>query len=92
MNEAIFNLYAITSNSKYLDAGYRFEHHRIFDPLAANEDKLDGHHANTNIPKVIGAIRGYELTGDTRYREIAKNFYRIITEHHIYCAGRHQRR
>ncbi len=87
MNEAAFNLYAITSNSKYRDLGYRFEHHRIFDPLAANEDKLDGNHANTNIPKVIGAIRGYELTGDTRYREIAKNFYRIITEHHIYCTG-----
>jgi DUF1680 family protein len=87
MNEAAFNLYAITGNSKYRDLGYRFEHHRIFDPLAANEDKLDGNHANTNIPKVIGAIRGYELTGDTRYREIARNFYRIITEHHIYCTG-----
>ncbi len=59
-----FNLYAITGNAKYRDLGYRFEHHKIFDPLAADEDKLDGNHANTNIPKVIGAARGYELTGD----------------------------
>lgn len=87
MNEASFNLYAITGNTKYRDLGYRFEHHKIFDPLAAGEDKLDGNHANTNIPKVIGAARGYELTGDTRYRQISENFYRIVTEHHAYCTG-----
>jgi DUF1680 family protein len=87
MNEASFNLYAITGNVKYRDLGYRFEHKKIFEPLAANEDKLDGNHANTNIPKIIGAIRGYELTGDPRYLAIAQNFYRIVTEHHAYCTG-----
>lgn len=87
MNEASFNLYAITGNGKYRDLGYRFEHKKIFEPLAANEDKLDGNHANTNIPKVIGAIRGYELTGDPRYLSIAENFYRIVSEHHSYCTG-----
>jgi DUF1680 family protein len=87
MNEASFNLYAITGNPKYRDLGYRFEHHKIFDPLAAGEDKLAGNHANTNIPKVIGAARGYELTGDPRYRQISENFYRFVTEHHIYCTG-----
>jgi len=87
MNEASFNLYAITGNSKYRDLGYRFEHKKIFDPLAAGEDKLDDNHANTNIPKVIGAARGYELTGDERYQRISQNFYRIVTEHHVYCTG-----
>jgi uncharacterized protein len=87
MNEASFNLYAITGNAKYRDLGYRFEHRKIFEPLAAGDDKLDGNHANTNIPKVIGAARGYELTGDERYRHISENFYRIVTEHHAYCTG-----
>ena len=87
MNEAAFNLYAITGQPKYRDLGYRFEHKKIFEPLAAGEDKLDGNHANTNIPKVIGAARGYELTGDERYRNISTNFYRIVTEHHAYCTG-----
>ncbi len=87
MNEASFNLYAITGNTKYRDLGLRFEHHKIFDPLAANQDILGGNHANTNIPKVIGAARGYELTGDERYRQISENFYRMITEHHVYCTG-----
>jgi DUF1680 family protein len=87
MNEASFNLYAITGKAKYRDLAYRFEHKKIFDPLAAGEDKLDNNHANTNIPKVIGAARGYELTGDTRYQQISQNFYRIVTEHHAYCTG-----
>lgn len=87
MNEAAFNLYAITSNPKYRELGFRFEHHKIFDPLAADKDILNGNHANTNIPKVIGAARGYELTGDERYRDISENFYRIVTQHHIYCTG-----
>jgi DUF1680 family protein len=87
MMESAFNLYAITGNPKYRDLGYRFEHHKIFDPLAANEDQLDHNHANTNIPKMIGAARGYELTGDTRYQQISQNFYRIVTEHHAYCTG-----
>lgn len=87
MNEAAFNLYAITGKTKYRDLAYRFEHKKIFDPLAAGEDKLDGNHANTNIPKVIGAARGYELTGDERYGRITANFYRIVTGHHAYCTG-----
>jgi hypothetical protein len=87
MMESAFNLYAITGNTKYRDLGYRFEHHKIFDPLAADQDQLDHNHANTNIPKMIGAARGYELTGDTRYQQISQNFYRIVTEHHVYCTG-----
>jgi len=87
MNEAAFNLYAITGQVKYRDLGYRFEHKKIFDPLAAGEDKLAGNHANTNIPKVIGAARGYELTGDERYNRISRVFYDAVVEHHSYCTG-----
>ena len=87
MMESAFNLYAITGNTKYRDLGFRFEHHRILDPLADDKDILDHNHANTNIPKVIGAARGYELTADERYRKISENFYSIATGHHIYCTG-----
>ncbi|MGC9224376.1 MAG: beta-L-arabinofuranosidase domain-containing protein [Terracidiphilus sp.] len=87
MMESAFNLYAITGNTKYRDLGFRFEHHRILDPLADDKDILDHNHANTNIPKVIGAARGYELTADERYRKISENFYSMVTGHHIYCTG-----
>jgi hypothetical protein len=87
MNEALFNLYALTGEKKYLDGGYRFEHKDFFNPLAAHEDKLANHHTNTNIPKVIGAARGYELTGDERYKTIAEFFWQTVTEHHAWATG-----
>jgi DUF1680 family protein len=87
MNEALFNLYAITGDKKYLDGGLRFEHKRFFDPLAAREDKLAGLHTNTNIPKVIGAARGYELTGDERYKTIADFFWNTVVDHHTFATG-----
>ena len=87
MNEALFNLYALTGEKKYLDGGYRFEHKKFFDPLAAREDKLAHNHTNTNIPKVIGAARGYELTGDERYKGIAEFFWQTVVEHHAWATG-----
>jgi len=87
MNEVMFNLYAVTGEKKYLDAGYRFEHKRFFDPLAAHQDKLAGLHSNTNIPKVIGAARGYELTGDARYKDISEYFWQTVVDHHSFAPG-----
>jgi len=87
MNEVMFNLYAVTGEKKYLDAGMRFEHKAIFEPLAAHQDKLAGLHSNTNIPKVIGAARGYELTGDVRYRDLSEYFWHTVVEHHSFAPG-----
>ncbi len=87
MNEVSFNLYAITGNIEYRDLGYRFDHKNVFEPLAANQDTLSGNHANTNIPRIIGAIRGYDLTGDALFESIAENFYRVVNERHSYCTG-----
>lgn len=87
MLEVLCNLYAVTGKEEYLHSAQRFYHKAIFDPLAANQDELNGKHANTNIPKMIGAARAYELTGDQRYRDIAENFWTIITTQHAYCTG-----
>jgi len=87
MNEACFNLYAVTGEPRFRDLGFKFEHKKFFDPLAAGEDKLAGHHSNTNIPKAIGAARGYEVSNDARYRTIAENFWYEVAEHHAYCTG-----
>lgn len=87
MNEVLFNLYAVTGKERYLTLARRFDHKQFFDPLAEHRDELKGLHANTNIPKVTGAARGYELTGDKRYREIADFFWHAVTSQRIYCTG-----
>ncbi len=87
MMESAWNLYGITGDPRYKALAIRFEHHKMLDPLAAGEDKLSGNHANTNIPKIIGAARGYELTADPKYAAISENFHRFVTQHHAYCTG-----
>ena len=87
MIEALANLAAATGERKYLELSHRFDHAKFFDPLAAGRDQLKGLHVNTQIPKVIGAARRYELTGDARDRAIAEYFWRQVTGHRAYCTG-----
>jgi DUF1680 family protein len=87
MLEVLCNLYAVTGKDTYLRTARRFDHRAVFDPLAEYRDELKGLHANTNIPKMIGAARQYELTGDVRYHNIAKYFWSEVTERRIFCTG-----
>ena len=87
MTEVLFNLYSVTGNEKYAALARRFGKKSFFDPLAQREDHLAGLHANTHIPQVIGAARGYELTGDDRYHTIANYFYKEVVAQHTYATG-----
>ncbi len=85
--ESLANLFRLTGNARYLATAERFYHALVFDPLALNQDRLAGLHANTNIPKMISCLRVWEETGDQRYYDIATNFWRIVTDHHSYVIG-----
>ncbi|MEE6308335.1 beta-L-arabinofuranosidase domain-containing protein [Plantactinospora veratri] len=87
MNEVLTNLYQLTENPDHLTTARYFDHAEIFDPLAANTDALNNYHANTQIPKILGAIREYHATGTTRYRDIAVNFWDIVVGRHSYVIG-----
>jgi len=87
MNDALAELYAITGKVEYIDLAIRFDHDKVFNPLEKGEDKLNGLHANTQIPKIIGAARIYELTGNEKYKHIASNFWDIVINHHTYIHG-----
>ncbi|GAA3932797.1 beta-L-arabinofuranosidase domain-containing protein [Actinoplanes auranticolor] len=87
MNEVLTDLYQQTGDSRWLTVAQRFDHAAIFDPLAANRDELNGKHANTNLPKWVGAAREYKATGNTRYRDIASNVWNMIVGAHTYVIG-----
>ena len=87
MAESLANLSAITGKPEYLTLARVFDHDRLFDPLASGIDPLDGLHANTQIPKMIAAAREYELTGDTRYRDIAQTFWTRVATTRSYANG-----
>ncbi|HEX3531241.1 MAG TPA: glycoside hydrolase family 127 protein [Thermoanaerobaculia bacterium] len=87
MNEVLYNLAAVTGDESLRDLAHQFDHERIFAPLAAGRDELKGLHANTTIPKILGAARRYELTGEPRSRQIAEYFWRQVTTRRAYATG-----
>ncbi|RKE23434.1 beta-L-arabinofuranosidase domain-containing protein [Streptomyces sp. TLI_171] len=87
MGEVLADLALQTGDSRWLTVAQRFDHAAVLDPLAANQDQLNGLHANTQVPKWIGAARAYKATGTTRYRDIAVNAWALTTGAHSYAIG-----
>ncbi|GLY25595.1 beta-L-arabinofuranosidase domain-containing protein [Micromonospora sp. NBRC 101691] len=87
MNAVLADLYQQTGDARWLTVAQRFDHAAVFDPLVANQDRLNGLHANTQVPKWIGAAREFKATGVTRYRDIAANAWAITVDAHTYVIG-----
>ncbi|KAI0418581.1 hypothetical protein F5X98DRAFT_113165 [Xylaria grammica] len=87
MNDVLAEIYYWTGDNQWLTVAQRFDHAAVSDPLASNQDKLDGLHANTQVPKWIGATREYKQTGTSRYLDIARNAWDITVNHHSYAIG-----
>ncbi|MEU7924018.1 beta-L-arabinofuranosidase domain-containing protein [Micromonospora sp. NPDC049107] len=87
MNDVLTDIYQMTGDSRWLTTAQRFDHASVFNPLASNQDQLNGLHANTQVPKWIGAAREFKATGTTRYRDIASNAWNITVGAHSYVIG-----
>ena len=87
MSEVLANLYAVTGEPAHLALARRFDHKAFLEPLAARRDELKGLHVNTQVPKVIGAAREYELTGEPFYRDVATYFWDQVVNHRSYATG-----
>ncbi len=89
MNEVFANLYRITKNEKYLYFAEKFTHKKLFRFLLKGEDKLEGWHANTQIPKVTGMAAIYAAAPEAHkeYRTAAENFWRFVTQDRSYAIG-----
>ena len=87
MLESLVQIYALTGDKRYLEVSKRFYHRAILDPLAAGKDELTGRHANTQIPKIIGEARTYEVTGDENGRKIAEFFWNTVVHTRSWANG-----
>jgi len=87
MAEVLYNLSAVTNNDRWAKAGDRFTKKRFVNPLAMRRDELRGLHVNTHIPQVIGAARRYEISGDTRFHDVADFFWYEVTSARSYVTG-----
>ena len=87
MNDVLYELAAVTGEPSYRALAWRFDHDRIFVPLAEGRDELRGLHVNTQIPKIIGAARRWETTGDPRARAAASYFWTEVVSKRSYATG-----
>ena len=94
LNETFADVAEITGDKKYLKLARRFSHKVILDPLIKNEDRLNGMHANTQIPKVIGYKRVAEVSKNDKdwnhaaeWDHAARFFWNTVVNHRSVCIG-----
>ena len=90
-NDAYYTLYAFTGDEKYLRQGDRFYDFAVLKPLSEGRDELEGRHANTQIPKIIGLAHRHEVAddGDVAAFDLANFFWDRVVHHHSYAIGGH---
>jgi DUF1680 family protein len=89
MNEVLADLYADTGDKRWLALSDHFEHHVIVDPLARHEDILAGKHGNTQVPKLLGSLARYLISGNQADGQAATFFWDAVVKHHSYVTGGH---
>jgi len=89
MNEVYADAYQMTGNPTYLTAAKRFSHKVLYDNMRLNSSVyLDGKHANTQIPKVIGFERVAQLDPSaTTYHTASLNFWKNVVDKRTLALG-----
>ncbi len=91
--ESFADLAAATGDRRYLDQAKKYFHHdTVFAPLFKGEDRLNGLHGNTQIPKIVGLAREYELTGNTDCQTAVATFWNTVVSNRSYVTGGHGER
>lgn len=89
MNEVLVDLYADTSDARWLKLSYAFEHRAFITPLVRHQDPLAGTHANTQVPKLTGSAERYRYTGQPADLLAAAFFWDRVTQHHSFSSSGH---
>ncbi len=89
MNDCLYELYKYTHSQNHLDAAHVFDEEALFSPLTQGQDILNGRHANTQIPKIIGALNRYRTLGaaEAYYFDVAEQFWEMVVGSHTYVTG-----
>ncbi len=86
-NEAMYELYALTKDEKYLWVAKYFYHDDKIDPLKNGNNDLGTNHANTFIPKLLGEARNYEMFGAKDSRKAAELLFWTLVNDHAFVTG-----
>lgn len=87
LNEVFAEVAKITGEEKYLHLARQFSQEILLHPLSEEKDILNGMHANTQIPKVVGFEAIAALSGDENYHEAAKYFWENVVNKRTVAIG-----
>lgn len=96
MNDCLYELYSYSHKKHHLEAAQKFDEKALFLMAAKGEKNcLDGKHANTQIPKFIGAIKRYNVLKqlgeakqeDEAYLADAEKFFEMVVKRHSFVTG-----
>lgn len=96
MNDCLYELYSYSHNKHHLEAAQKFDEKALFLMAAKGKKNcLDGKHANTQIPKFIGAIKRYNVLKqlgeakqeDEAYLADAEKFFEMVVKRHSFITG-----
>lgn len=86
MSELFYQIYGKTRETKHWNVAKFFEEKPLLDNVYNNRDTLTNLHANTTIPKFLGAAAAYELTDDEYYKTVCLNAFDMIMTR-VYANG-----
>ena len=90
MNDCLYDVYRITGKEEHLLAAHAFDQMELFERVLqakTGDNVLNNHHANTTIPKFLGALNRYLVVGDEKYLKYVTRFWELVTGHHTYITG-----
>lgn len=96
MNDCLYDMYSISKDERHAKAAHLFDETPLFDKVLnakAGDNVLNDHHANTTIPKFMGALNRYIVFKDNDkvdvdvYLEYSKAFWDLVINNHTYITG-----
>lgn len=96
MNDCLYDLYYYSNDPNHLEAAHKFDEVTLYKNVTNDkENTLNGRHANTTIPKFVGALKRYSVLaeknelqdGDEDYLKYAEEFWDRTVEHYAYITG-----
>ena len=98
MNDCLYDLYMITGKDEHAAAAHYFDETNLHEAvLKGGANVLNNKHANTTIPKFLGALKRYialngkivngEKVDASRYLQYAEAFWDMVVTHHTYITG-----
>lgn len=89
MNDCMYELYQLTGDKNHLIAAHQFDEIELFKRIHAGQDVLNNRHANTTIPKFLGAVNRFIACGNKEsfYLESGEAFWKMVVENHSYITG-----